>query len=470
MARVSFQRLARDASVLMPDSPSDPIHPPKSALPAHRAEGEKPRAFADQAADTAGGPDDAVPLKPPPPGLRSPHSRDSLPTRRKKERGLPAFTPAPYQAEQASGLTPALRAELPGPRNPGEPPKSHLPHQIHAAPDPAENMSPPGSADPDQATAQSPAAPRPINHRLGENRTLEFVRQGAVEVDPEVTGEWGAANDEPQPKNPRTRPLVLWVSLLGLPLVGLALWLSMGRPGTSPPPRPAPVPPSAEADSDPVQESRQAAEVVTRFLGASTIDDLAAFVRHPEVTKPRMEQWYSDAYPLKPRTVREFRSRSFEQTIDGLPFLILSMVLDDHVSHYIAVEKTDDGGFLVDWESFVFWSVPRWHEFLSKEPDGAHEFRVIVNIDTYFNYAYSEATEWFCYKLLDPENWAHCWGYCPIDSETGLEINRIIRRRRQMGESQVQAILKLKFDEAGKGRNQVLIEEVVKDGWIKTSP
>ncbi|MFN0127576.1 MAG: hypothetical protein ACKV19_12915 [Verrucomicrobiales bacterium] len=454
----------------MPDSPPDPSRlPAKSALPAHRSGGEKPRAFADQAADPIGLPTDDFPLKPAPPERRSRGNKSSLPSGRNKERVLPTFTPAPYQSETPPTLSPARRAELPGPRKADEHPKFRPPQPVPEPEPPADPFTTPSlDANPiPSEAAPQPPAPRPTKHRLADNRVLELKRQGTVEGDPELTESWGGDENEAPADRQRSRRLALWSALIGLPLIALAVWQSLGRPGSAAPDPPSPVPPKAGASVNAAEETRRAADVIKRFLATATLEERAAFVRHPEITKTRMETWHSPANPLKPRKVVDFRDRSSEQTINDVTFLMLNMVLDDHLPRSIAVEKTKDGGYLVDWESFVFWSDPRWPEFLSKEPEGTSDFRVVVSIDTYFNYGYADAKKWFCYKLSDPENWAHCWGYCSIDSDAGMQINRMIRRQRQQGENQIKAILKLRFEEGGRGHNQVLIEEVVEDGWIK---
>lgn len=296
-----------------------------------------------------------------------------------------------------------------------------------------------------------------------------MTQQGTIDHDPELTDAWGQAPHDAGTERRKSRRLVLWAALIGAPLAGFALWQSLGRPGATAPSTTAPVV-ATESSVDAAGESRRAGEAVKKFLSAATIDEASALVRHPEVTKPRMQAWYSPANPLKPRSVLEFHDRSAEQTIDGVDFLMVTMELDDHTSRSIAVEKQPDGTFLVDWESFVFWSEPRWPEFLSKEPDGSHNFRVTVQIDNYFNFGYADAKQWFCYKLEDPDRWATCWGYSSIDSEPGMKINRMIRRQLQQGQNQVKAILKLKFEPGGKGRNQVLIEDVVQDGWVEAGP
>lgn len=458
----------------MPDSHHDPSQSAKSPLPPRRPDGEKPRAFADQSVEpialpgteeSTGRPPGALPIR----------DKASLPSHRQSDRALPAFTPAPYQADSPADLSAPIRAELPQPRRADEHPKFRPPHPS------TEHVEEPAGAAEATATPHPPAEPspsppppaapppasRPVKHRLAANRRPELLRQSAVEADPESTDAWGGTIEDHDRRSGRR--LLLWAALVSLPLAAFAIWQSIGRPGAPQAARPAPVAP-ATPESDAAEETRRAGEIAKRFLATTTLDERAALVRHPEITRPRMEAWYSDANPLKPNQVLSFDDRSAEQTIDGVTFIMLTVELDNRQPRSIALERLPDGGFLVDWESFVFWSDPKWPEFLSKEPAGSSDFRVVVKIENYFNYGYSDPEKWFCYMLKDPENWAHSWGYCPIDSEVGMTLNRMIRRQRQQGQDEIKAVLKLKFEESGKGRNQVLIEEVVQDGWIIPSP
>lgn len=458
-------------SVPMPDSLPDPSPPAKSALPTRRSEDAKPRAFADQTAEPIGLPGAVDSLHPAPADPSGRREKSELPRQRKKERDLPALTPAPYQSDPTPGSAPGMRAALPVPRGPDELPKFRPPTETAEAHDSrAVVPAPPSPATPTPPEPAAPA-PRPIIHRLAANRRPEMTPQGTIDSDPEAADHWGQSEQGANPEHRSSRHLVLWAALIGVPLLGFALWQSLGRPGASAPPTTTPVVASPGSTTDPAEESRQAGEAARRFMAAATIDERAALVRHPEVTKARMEAWYSAANPLKPQATVEFDDRSSDQTIDGTNFIILKMLLADRPKgQWIAVEKRPGGEYLVDWESFASWSEPRWPEFLSTEPTGAHDFRVVVKIDNYFNFGYTDPQQWFCYSLTDPENWASCWGYCPIDSESGMKLNRMIRRQRQEGEDQIRAILKLKFEDAGKGRNQVIIEDVVEDGWIKVGP
>jgi|GEM_PF-1849636 len=460
----------------MPDSPSDSSRHAKPSLPKRRPEGEKPRGFSDQTAEPILAPPPAGgSLAPPSPELLANRAKATLPRERNRERQLPSLTPAPYQAEPGTGSMPSVRAELPSRRSadevsrlrPPHPPADDLPEADEADAADAAAAAVAFATSTAEVDAAAPPGPRHANHRLGASRRLEMKRQGTVDFDPEVADSWGKEKEDPETSRRGGRRFIGWAAAIAVPLVGFVVWQSLGRPGLGASDTIAQPEAATGSGIDSAEESRRAGELVSRFLATTTVEERAALVRHPEITKPRLAAWHSPANPLKPLAVLEFDDRSSEQTIDGVTFVMLSMALDDFTRRAIAVERQADGGFLVDWESFVFWSEVKWPEFLSREPAGTHEFRVAVEIDTYFNCGYEDPQKWFCYKLTDPENWAHCWGYCSLDSEAGMKINRMIRRQRQQGQNQIKTILRLKFDEAGRGRNQVLIEDVVQDGWVK---
>ena len=457
---------------LWPDS-SQPVSAEKQTVPSRRPEGEKPRSFSDQPPDPTSPPGTDAPLAPPSPELLANRPKATLPSHRQRERQLPTLTPAVYQSEQPASPSaqPSVRAELPERRTAEEKARIKL-----TPPQPEKQIATPSKSTEnvfDDFDTNTPAPPhpadnlKPANHRLGGARMPEMVRQGTVEFDPEVTAEWGQDKEDPETAQRGRRHLLLWGAAIAIPLVGVVLWQSVFKRGFDSLETIRPSPTAAGSNDDAAAESRLAGAFVTQFLASSTIEERASLVRHPEITQPRMEKWYNPTNPLKAQKLLELHDISSEQTIDGITFLLLSMDLDDFTQRAIAVEKRPDGSFLVDWESFVFWSELRWPEFLSKEPEGSQEFRVSVEIDSYFNFGYENPQQWFCYKLTDPENWAHCWGYCDINSEVGMKINRMIRRQRQQGEDKIKAILKLKFDDAGRGRSQVVIEDVTQDGWVK---
>jgi hypothetical protein len=431
-----------------------------AALPPARAKGDQPRAFA---------------IDPPPELLPTPASfprspatpsgqRSVLPLTRKSERPMPELTPAPYQPELSASsraAAPAPRADLPAPRPANESPRMRAPLPTEDTPPPAPA---PARTEPPRPPAES--APRAANHPIAGSRRLPFRPQGTIDFDPETKDNWGQRVDDPAAATARGSRIALWALLIAVPLVAGVLWQTFhrGRPST-PEAEPRTLTPGAVA----AEEVRAASETTRQFLATTTVDDRARLVRHPEVTKPRMQAWHTPANPLRPLKVLRFNDRSTEQTIDGVTFILLIMELDDFTTRAIGLERTGSG-FLVDWESFVFWSEIPWGEFLTKQPAEPGDFRVSVEISDYYSGAFDDQTKFLCYRLTDPENWGNCYGYCGIDSEVGMEINRMIRRQRQAGGNVVKAILRLRFLPESRGHNQVVIEDVIQDGWLSPAP
>ena len=182
-----------------------------------------------------------------------------------------------------------------------------------------------------------------------------------------------------------------------------------------------------------------------------------------------MQAWYTPTNPPEQLKVLRFGDRTEEDTIDGVTFIMLFMELEDHTLRYVAVEKTPDG-FRVDWESFVGWSSVSWEKCLTESIEEPTDFPVTIKIENYFNFGYSDDTKFICYKLTDPKNWGHCYGYIGIDSPVGQRIHQMMRRQQRQGLDQVKAVLKLRFEPAGKGRNQVWIVDLVQDGWVRVNP
>lgn len=451
----------------MPSQPFNPQHTPKTTLPQRRAEGEGPRSLAEDSGLASGTENDA-PLKPAPAEIkaRSPHTQ--LPQRARGGAPMPAFTPAPYQSEQVTGAADAPLAKLPPKRSPGSFGPAGLPFS-----EPLKEAAAPGPLPPRQKShqareiAQSWKDALSPNIRLNAEKTAPFREFEEANFDPEDTAGWGSQEQDAEKHHSLGKRLVLATALLALPLLGFVIWQSTKREPVAAV-APEAVPPSAKRTL-PAEEVRQAIEIARQFLSAATIEEKTAFVRHPESTAERMKAWHSEANPLQPERALRFDDRSIEHTVEGTVFLALTMEMEDYSLKSIALEKTG-GTFKVDWESYVAWSSLPWTEYLSQRPSEPLDFRVAIEPDTYYNFAYADETQYICFKLTDPGNWGHCWGYCPLDSPVGLELNRLLRRARQNGNSLAKAILRLRFSEEGKDHNQVEIEAIIQNGWIKPEP
>jgi hypothetical protein len=161
--------------------------------------------------------------------------------------------------------------------------------------------------------------------------------------------------------------------------------LNLARPVSPPAPQPSTLAePSGNqsATTDPgingMEQKRPRIEaVVRRFFAASTIAEKAACSRDSERVRSLMEVYYQ------------------KHTLNSEPWQGIGWILPmDEPGHRLAyaqtlfigadpvcviIEESDDGDFLVDWESSVRYSEIDWKDFLSKRPDQPTLFRVIAS-------------------------------------------------------------------------------------------
>ena len=237
----------------------------------------------------------------------------------------------------------------------------------------------------------------------------------------------------------------------------------------------------------PHANAADAKRLVREFLAADSVEGRVPYVRHPVATLPRMREFYNRE-PLRPRTVEKFFAKMGIERIDGTDFFWLHTELDDLSVRTAAFEVTADA-LKLDWESFVNYSEIPWADFLTEEVTGPHDFRVVARAEEYYNFAYTDREKYICVFLTDPDELDHCWGYADRSSVVGQTWSEILHT----GDAQETAlvehpdfgtfefptkkekpkhhmILRLRFDEAGKGHKQVLIDSVVSHFWIKSSP
>ncbi len=424
----------------------------QQTLPGPRAESASPRAFAEDVPPSATAvAADGTPALPKPPAdilAQSPHT--ALPAKRHVERPVPALTPAVYQTEPAKADAPRGRATLPAKRAEDEAPRLKVRADVSAPP------APPASSAAEALSA--PKAPEAARRHVTSDRMPKFKPFEVEPADPERSNRWGTTGTDARPARGR----FLIIGLLAVALGGVVAWFSLKAPRAA---GDITAPEETYDSSQGVEKARATEAVIEKFLSADTVEARAAWVRHPEATRPRMEAWHADGRPLRPLTLEKFLPRANESTVDGSSFIIRSVEIKGQGVKAIAVEETPEG-LRVDWESFAFWADPPWAEFLATTPETAADYRVSVAPDDYFNHAYADSEKFFCFKLIDPENQEHVWGYCPLDSEIGQALNSLVRRYRRAGTRRPKAILRLRFEEAGRNHKQVLIESVVQDGWI----
>lgn len=328
-----------------------------------------------------------------------------------------------------------------------------------AEPEPEPEPAEPEPEEPAQVAAALPRG----GFRLGGNtRELQLTPRVEEVVDMETSAGWGSTAEF----HPRTRKLLIsGLVACALIVAAVVTWFLRNRFLEATPDSVSDVP-------NPMENVEAARPVLDRFFAATSIDELVGLVRHPELTRPRMELFYA-RNPLRARRVVGEDEQWNELKTGNTEFVTGRITTDNARAYDVALEIVPGGEPKVDWEFVHNWAEVPWRDFLTTPVDDAVDFRVTATSDRNYDYIYKDKElDYFCFKLVDPADDMSTYGYCHKDSPAALSLIESMRRARQsgqlndQGEPFVRCILRLRFSPEGRKSNQVRIEGFVTDSWI----
>ncbi len=199
-------------------------------------------------------------------------------------------------------------------------------------------------------------------------------------------------------------------------------------------------------------------EVVKKFLNATSSAELEPLVRTPEVTVPRMREWYA-THEWKPpgvKTIAYGRGVSVQGVMGTM-----SVRLNDYTVKSVALENTP-AGYLVDWESWVAWSSMDWEKLFEKRPAEPVEVRVTCSLDNYYNREFDDDSQWVAVKLAHPNSERTIYGYVARDSTSLMRMLADLQTNKTMT-----ATIKLHYPKNPVADNQVIISDYIQMGWVR---
>ncbi len=201
-------------------------------------------------------------------------------------------------------------------------------------------------------------------------------------------------------------------------------------------------------------------ERIKSFLEADTVSGKARYVRDWERVLPLMKDYYEK---------EEISPEGYRQTSDKRKLIagnsvISTMVRVKDFSDYPIDLEYKDGEWLVDWESWVGYSEMGLDELRRKQPSDDVLIRVAVLQDSYYNYDFGDDSKWTSFRLRFKGRFEDLWGY----AETGSpQEAAIVDQFSQQKEKAMR--LKIKYPTDPRNDDQVLITDVVGEGWIQFS-
>jgi hypothetical protein len=307
-----------------------------------------------------------------------------------------------------------------------------------------------------QDQPQAPAAPQGmVRRRKKKSRSPEGHS-------------WDSSPGRHRRSGSEDKKQMVWMLVGGVTLFALivgGVWMAMSGGDTPGSGMPTAKPDSGEARPAvpvPAIEKSDAAiaaeiEPMTRkFLEATRIEEILPLVRNPESAEPRMRRAYPDGKITAPG-MAEFNTNG-EITREGSIMSASVRTKDFEVKPISFIQESD--GFRIDWESWFGWSDLTWEDFMATKPTEAKTFRVKLSAIDYYNTGFSDEEKWQSYRLTSPDGNHAVYGY----AERGSIIDARLKLPPDTKSSAL--ILNLGFPKNATTSNQVIIRELVTEGWV----
>ncbi len=207
-----------------------------------------------------------------------------------------------------------------------------------------------------------------------------------------------------------------------------------------------------EADYEAVRDT------LTRFLAADSVEKLLPLVRDSARVEPALRAHYATK-PLSPLRLRVFPERTDVMRFGALYSGFIETA--DFEKRLFAMEQKD-GAFFVDWEAFTGWGEVPWAELPEKRPTTPVKLRAHVQLDDYYNFAYTDTAKWGCFRIGPISGEQVLYGYAPRKSSLFTTL-----RDRCRNSPLVLAVLKVRYSEGSTTRDQVEITDFVCAGWVE---
>ncbi|MFN6093931.1 MAG: hypothetical protein ACK49J_02965, partial [Verrucomicrobiota bacterium] len=222
------------------------------------------------------------------------------------------------------------------------------------------------------------------------------------------------------------------------------------------------------------EEERNAAHVIDqmevtlrKFHNVTTINSLAALVRHPERVRPLMEDYYGEK-PIPINRLRSISSMTPLTLNNRADFWLASVRQSDDITKNIILQINEAGEALIDWETYVCYQPMDWSDYVNHHPAGTTmDFRVHARPDNLFSHEFNNPSQWLCFQLNAQDSNEFLYGYVDASSDVARQI--LMETSRSNGEV-ASLILRLYIPENLQAKRAVIIKKIICDKWLFVDP
>ena len=193
-----------------------------------------------------------------------------------------------------------------------------------------------------------------------------------------------------------------------------------------------------------------------KFLAATSVDQILPLVRDSEKMRAKIYDYYPNG-KIAAIAISKFNFSGNISYKDSSA--AVSILTRDFEVVQLAFFDGKDG-LKIDWESWVGWSEMPWDKLIESKPQRPILVRAMLRTVDYYNYGFTDDSKWRAYQLSSPDGAHTLYGY--IERSSLLDI----RLRPPEKSDSVAVTLKIRFPEGEENRDQVVIHDMVSDGWV----
>ncbi|MCB1098313.1 MAG: hypothetical protein KDN22_22260 [Verrucomicrobiae bacterium] len=213
------------------------------------------------------------------------------------------------------------------------------------------------------------------------------------------------------------------------------------------------LPPQMSAD----EEIAAIHATISGFVEADGPDTQLEFVRHPEQSRRRMEEFYRRQPGVPGLQVVDYTMITKTDS-QRYQFFVAQALYNNNTRQNFTVMQDGDR-FLIDWESSVGYNPMEWETFLSLKPGAPLDWRVHVTQSDYYAGAFADHTQWRSVKLTYPHSEQISYAWYPADHVDTNALTKLLTVGPECA-----LILKLAF--TGDDDRQLEVLKLVNDTWI----
>ena len=229
------------------------------------------------------------------------------------------------------------------------------------------------------------------------------------------------------------------------------------------------IPPAGEFKNLPLQETSpdylEATETLDHYWKAVTIKDRLRCVYDPERMKPLMEDFYERQRETDPDH-HELRQKS-RFMLDNREEILYFSFAGSRLTGLteVAMRRSQNGRFLVDWESLTGFTAPAIAELKKLKPVEPTRIRAFVRLFDYYSNEFTDSARYLCVKIIAANGADTLYGYAERESELGQWLAEQLDHTRKENVLSGHTLM-VSFPEKAQSDQCVIITRVLAARWL----